>query len=139
MPALSAVERRPATTHYDGHHRTGDVVLVDLFNALENPRATGKLRPAVLIRRDGGQWLVAGLTTKPRYSDGSPRVPVPDPAAIGLRSQGWLWGPRPAHIATLDVHKTIGRVDEAMAEAIIALSRFDADDAGALRAAARAR
>ncbi|MGI8632122.1 MAG: hypothetical protein ACR2NA_06175 [Solirubrobacterales bacterium] len=138
MLALNAVAHRPATTHDDGNHRTGDVVLVDLLNALENQRATGKLRPAVLIRRDGGHWLVAGLTTNPRYSDGSPRVPVPDPAAIGLHREGWLWGPRPARIATLDVHTTIGRVDEVMAEAIIALSRLGADDAAALRAAARA-
>jgi hypothetical protein len=139
MPALDAVDHPAADTHDDGHHRTGDVVLVSLLNALENPRATGKLRPAVLIRRDGGQWLVAGLTTNPRYSDGSPRVPVPDPAAIGLHRQGWLWGPRPAHIATVDVHTTVGRVDLAMAEAVIALSRLGADDAAALRAAGGAR
>ncbi len=139
MPARNAVEHRPVTTRDDGNHRTGDVVLVNLFNALENRRATGKLRPAVLIRRDGGQWVVAGLTTNPRYSDGSPRVPAPDPAAIGLRCQGWLWGPRLARIATLDVHATIGRVDKAMAEAIIALSRLGADDAAALRAAGGAR
>lgn len=123
-------------SHDDGHRSAGDVVIVNLLNALENRRTSGKRRPAVLIRRENGHWGTMGLTTNPRYQDGTPRVGIPDPQAVGLRGPGWLWGARLANVSVLDVDSRIGRVDIALAEAIIALSNLDAEDAAALRSAA---
>lgn len=120
----------------DGVRRTGDVVIINLLNALENRMATSKYRPAVLIRRDAGHWVTMGLTTNRHYRDRTARTQVPDPAAIGLRGPGWLWGHRLANISAIDVHDRIGRVDGAMAEAIIELAHLDTLDAAALRLAA---
>jgi hypothetical protein len=126
-----------ATPHDDGQWRTGDVVIINLLNALENRRTSGKRRPAVLIRRENGHWATMGLTTNSRYQDGTARIPIPDPQAMGLRSSGWLWGDRLANISVLDIETRIGQVDEAMAEAIVELARLHDDDARALRIAAR--
>jgi len=123
------------SSYDDGARRAGDVVIVNLLNALENRRTSGKRRPAVLIRRENGHWATMGLTTNPRYQDGTPRVGIPEPTAVGLRGPGWLWGGRLANISVLDIGPRIGQVDEAMAEAIIALTQLDDDDAAALRAA----
>ena len=120
----------------DGARCAGDIVIVNLLNALENPCSSGKRRPAVLIRRENGHWATMGLTTNPRYRDGAPRVGIPDPGVVGLRGPGWLWGSRLANISVLDIETRIGQVDEAMAEAIIALAQLDDDAAAALRVAA---
>lgn len=72
--------------------RPGEVVLARVSNPLENPAATGKFRPVVLVRRDGCRWIVMGLTTLARYASGLPRTAVPNPAAVGLARPGFLWG-----------------------------------------------
>jgi len=127
----------PMTSPYDdGPRRAGDVVIVNLLNALENRCTSGKRRPAVLIRRENGHWATMGLTTNPRYQDGTPRVGIPEPQAVGLRGPGWLWGGRLANISVLDIGPRIGQVDAPMAEAIIALAQLDADAAAALWVAA---
>ena len=120
----------------DGRRGAGDVVTVNLLNALENRRTRGKRRPAVLIRRENGHWATMGLTTNSRYENGAPRIAIPNPQAVGLRGPGWLWGDRLTNISVLDIETRIGRVDEAMAEAIIALAQLEDDDAAALRVAA---
>lgn len=120
----------------DGQRCAGDVVIVNLLNALENRSTSGKRRPAVLIRRENGHWATMGLTRNPRYQDGAPRIAIPDPQAVGLHGPGWLWGGRLANISVLDIETRIGQIDEAMAEAIIALAPLDDDDAAALRVAA---
>lgn len=125
-----------STCHDDGQRCAGDVVIVNLLNALENRSTSGKRRPAVLIRRENGHWATMGLTTNPRYQGGGSRIAIPDPQAVGLRGPGWLWGARLANISVLDIEPRIGQVDEAMAEAIIALAQLDDDDATALRSAA---
>lgn len=127
----------PASAYDDGIYRSGDVVIINLLNALENRQTTGKRRPAVLVRRENGHWRTMGLTTNPRYRDGGERVAIPNPGAVGLRGPGWLWGNRLANVAALDVERCVGRVDEAMAEAIIELAALEADDAVALQDAAK--
>ncbi len=126
-----------APPYDDGIHRAGDVVIINLLNALENRHTTGKRRPAVLIRRENGHWKTMGLTTNPRYRDGGARVAIPNPCAVGLRGPGWLWGDRLASVAALDVEGRIGQVDDAMADAIIELAGLDAGDAAALQDAAK--
>ena len=124
------------TRYDDGVRRTGEVVIINLWNALENQSGAGKCRPAVLIRRDGGHWVTMGLTTNPQYFNRTPRVQVPNPVAIGLRGPGWLWSDRLASVSAIDVHNRIGQVDCSMAEAIIKLANLDGRDAAALRLAA---
>lgn len=125
-----------SNSYDDGRRCAGDVVTVNLLNALENRRTSGKRRPAVLIRRENGHWATMGLTRNSRYQDGTPRIAIPDPQAVGLRGPGWLWGGRLANVSVLDIDTRIGQVDEALAEAIIALAQLDDDDAAALRVAA---
>jgi hypothetical protein len=114
----------------------GQVVMVCLANALERPGARGKWRPAVLIRRDGGSWAVMGLTTSSRYRDGNPRTPIPNPAAVGLRGPGYIWGCRTARISVLDLGRQIGWVDLEFAEEVVSMAHLVGDDASALLAAA---
>lgn len=125
-----------STCHHDGQRCAGDVVIVNLLNAIENRSTRGKRRPAVLIRRENGHWATMGLTTNPRYQGGGSRIAIPDPKAVGLRGPGWLWGRRLANISVLDIGPHIGQIDPAMAEAIIALAQLDEDDAAGLRVAA---
>lgn len=127
---------RSDSTHDDGIWRAGDVAIINLMNGLENPGASGKRRPAVLIRRDCGHWVVMGLTTNPSYRNATPRTAVPDPRSVGLRGAGWLWGNRLANVSVLDIDHHLGHVDAALAEAIISLADLDQADAAALRVAA---
>jgi hypothetical protein len=100
----------------------GELVWARIINGLENPGATGKFRPVILIEARGSQWHTMGLTTNPCYRDGSPRVGIPDPEAVGLERPGWLWGERLAWSATLDITDHIGWVEEALALEVIELA-----------------
>jgi hypothetical protein len=44
-----------------------------------------------------------GLTRKSNYLGGRARTPIPDPAALGLDGQGFLWGNRLTPISVIDV------------------------------------
>jgi hypothetical protein len=98
-----------------GPYCAGNVVLASVFNALENRNSRGKVRPAVLIEENGGHWLVAGLTTRPRRQNGEPRVAIPNPFAVGLRGPGYLWGNRLHNVSKIDLDGTIGHADAALA------------------------
>jgi hypothetical protein len=110
----------------------GEVVLARVSNPLENARAEGKVRPVVLIRRDGCRWWVMGLTTLQRYASGQPRTPVPNPLSVGLARRGYLWGDRLTGISVMDVDRHLGWVDAALAAAVIVQARLGAHDAAAL-------
>lgn len=125
------------TTDTRDWHQAGELVWVNLINASENRHAKGKLRPAVLIGRDGTQWLVMGLTTSRAYQTGSPRVAVPDPAKVGLRGPGYLWGRRLCRIAPVDVGDHIGWVDSALVREIAALAPLRDGEVRELLRAAR--
>jgi hypothetical protein len=61
--------------------RPGDVRITNLGRRDLNERFGMKPRPTVLIAptiRPDGHWLVVGLTTNPRYADGTPRTPFRD-------------------------------------------------------------
>src|SRR5687767_6396864 len=123
---------RASTRAFD----VGDVVWVQLLNGIENRNTTGKPRPAVLVTEDVGHWLAMGLTTLPRYQDGSPRVAIPNPLAVGLRGPGYLWGSRLARISRIDVLDRLGSVDLPLADAIIQLADLTGPMADSLRLAA---
>jgi len=114
----------------------GELVWVSIFNSLENPSARGKFRPALLVSRDGGLWATMGLTTNPTYRDGTQRVPIPNPAMVGLRGPGFLWGDRLTPVAAIDVGDHIGWADTALVEAVIRLAAVDSDLAAPLRESA---
>lgn len=97
-------------TTSDGYNRAGQIVLVNLINGIEDRQAVGKWRPAILLRREGGQWLVLGLTTKAFYANGAPRVQLPHRPGCGLRRPSFFWSSRPARISALDVGEIIGEV-----------------------------
>lgn len=121
----------------DGTFRTGDVVLAAVHNPIENPHSKGKLRPFVLVRRSGGHWVGMGLTTKPTYANGDPRVAIPDPTGVGLHRPGFLWGDRLTKVCVLDLRAIISVVDPALAEGVISLAGVEAADAAVLREAAQ--
>ncbi len=115
----------------------GELVWATIVNGLENPSATGKTRPVVLVEPRGSQWRVMGLTTNPRYRNGAPRMAIPDPGAVGLKRQGWLWGNRLCWTSTLDVGDHIGWVDEDLALKVVELAGLDGPTARDLLGAAR--
>ena len=72
----------------------------------------------ILVYRESGHWMGMGLTTKPNYRDGQPRTPIPDPAALGLTGQGFLWGRRLTRISVLDLRAHIGWSTEEVQELV---------------------
>lgn len=116
----------------------GELVWAVHFNGLEDHGATGKPRPVVLVAREGGQWRIMGLTSKNRYQDGTPRVPVPNPRHVGLPGAGYLWGDHLHWISAIDLDAHIGWVDEALTETVIQQARLYGRYAAALRDSARA-
>lgn len=104
--------------------QAGMVALASVSNPLENPNSRGKVRPVVLVERISGHWRVMGLTTRTRYNNGQPRVPVPNPGGVGLRGAGQLWGPRLTSVYALDIDRPIGWCDIALATAVADLAKL---------------
>lgn len=87
----------------------GDVRLARVGNSLENPGATGKDRPVVVVEVTEHAVYVVGLTTQPTYkTTGEPRVGVPSWSAVGLRGPGYIWGSRLTRIDPDDLFRRIG-------------------------------
>ena len=118
---MNRIDIRPTTS---AAPRTGSIAWCNVMNPHENPNCGGKLRPVVLVARVWGHWVGMGLTTNPTYRDGRGRISVPNPAKLGLRRSGYLWGDRLTHISAIDVHDVIGTCDHDLAEADIALARL---------------
>ena len=97
----------------------GEVVWANCLNSLENRNARGKLRPMLIIRRVGGQFNTVGLTTNPRFRSGEARVVVPDPAGLGLRGAGYIWGRRVTSVSVLDVVNHAGWAHEPLLRAVL--------------------
>lgn len=116
--------------------QVGMVVLASVSNPLENPQCTGKIRPVVLVERVCGHWRVMGLTTNPRYRTGLARVAVPDPAHVGLRGPGYLWGRNLTSICALELERPIGWCDPELAEAVADLAQLPRSLRSELEAAA---
>lgn len=110
----------------------GEVVLATVSNPLENPQARGKLRPVVLVRRDGSRWHVMGLTTSATYQNGKGRTRIPNPRAVGLERPGYLWGDKLTAIYVLDLDRHLGWADIDLAVAIIVQAGLSSADRGAL-------
>jgi hypothetical protein len=126
---------------WDGSRRPaeiapGELVWARIINGLENPKATGKTRPVILIEASGSAWRTMGLTTNSRYRDSSPRVAIPDAAIVGLRLPGWLWGGRLCWLAGIDIENHIGWVDGALALEVARLAALDEPTTSTLLSAA---
>lgn len=115
----------------------GELVWARIINGLENPNATGKARPVILIEARGSAWRTMGLTTNPRYRDGSPRIPIPHSGAVGLKLPGWLWSERLCWLSGIDIESHIGWVDEALASVVVRLAVLSEPTTLALVATAR--
>ena len=103
----------------------GELVWANIINGLENPGATGKIRPVILIDGSGSQWKTMGVTTNPRHRNGWARVAIPNIRAVGLKRPGWLWSDRLASTTTLDIFDHIGWIDEALAFDVIELADLE--------------
>jgi hypothetical protein len=117
----------------------GEVVTAVVSNPLENPRATGKVRPAILIRREGSRWAIAGLTTRSRFRSGVERPAVPDWAEIGLRGPGFFWARKLTQIGVMDVRDHLGWVSASVASALFEHVELTANDVVALSRCAESR
>lgn len=98
--------------------KSGEVVLANCRNSLEDRRSTGKLRPMVITQREDGHVRTVGLTRKPTYRHGASRVAIPNPTELGLHGPGYLWGNRVTLISVLDVERHIGWADQAFVDVV---------------------
>lgn len=74
------------------------------------------------------------LTTETSYADGTPRVPVPGWANIGLNGPGSLWGNKITRIPALtDIGLHIGWADHDLIETVLAYVTMSPMDRFALR------
>jgi hypothetical protein len=113
-------------------YRTGDVVLANHINGIENRRSVGKVRPVVLIDEVDGHWNALGLTTKSHYLDGTTRVAIPNPMEIGLHSPGFFWGNRLTRISKIDLLQPLGRINAETARTIIRHTHLSLEQAAIL-------
>ena len=97
----------------------GQLRLASVMNPVEDPTASGKQRPTLLVSDHGLWWRVMGLTTKRHYADGSSRTSIPDPLAVGLHGPGYLWGDRLTRIRTSDIGIHIGFADRQLIDTLI--------------------
>lgn len=115
----------------------GELVWARIINGLENPLATGKSRPVVLIEPQGWAWKTIGLTTNPRHRDGMPRIAIPNPSAVGLKRPGWIWSGRACTTTGLDIDGHIGWIDAALLVKIAKLAGLSGPTIKPLLAAVR--
>jgi hypothetical protein len=119
------------------HLAFGQIRWTSIKNPLENASAVGKFRPALIVSGDDHRWRVMGFTTKNHYEDGSPRVPIPDYAAIGLPGPGYFWGARLTRVDPADIGDYIGDADASLLRTLLGVARADLamDEIAAIRAA----
>lgn len=115
----------------------GELVWASIVNGIENPAATSKARPVILIEPSGWAWKTMGLTTRPRHRDGSPRVAIPDPRAVGLKAPGWLWSGKLCFTSGIDIQDHVGWIDMPLAFEVIKLAGLAGPTIHELLAAAR--
>lgn len=90
-------------------HAAGEIVWASVGNYIENPNATLKYRPVVILRAGQCQHWIAGLTTQPVFkTTGDPRVLLPVSDDCALCGQSYLWSPRATRVCRLDVRTHIG-------------------------------
>lgn len=90
-------------------HAGGEIVWASVGNYIENPNATLKYRPVVILRAGQCQHWIAGLTTQPVFkTTGDPRVLLPVSDDCALCGQSYLWSPRATRVCRLDVRTHIG-------------------------------
>lgn len=115
----------------------GMVVIGYVRNQTEDTGAGAKPRPLILVgRTDDGVWRVVGLTSSATYADGRPRIPVVEPALIGLPRPGYFWGGRLPYVPPEDLERQLGWVGTKDAAVVNLLHRLRGQEARDLVAAA---
>lgn len=101
-------------------HEPGELVWALSGNWVENPQATGKERPWVIVATESGQDIAVGLTTQSKYATtGASRPEVPDVASVGLPAgRSYLWSSRTVPLCRLGVRSHIGWVTAELVELI---------------------
>jgi hypothetical protein len=146
--ARTDLHRRPDVESVRQHHprgraarpaelASGEVVWASIVNGIENPAASGKARPVVLVEPSGWAWRTIGLTTRPYHRDGAPRVAIPNPHAVGLKYPGWLWSGKLCFTSGIDIQDHIGWIDMPLAFEVIKLAGLTGPTIRELLAAAR--
>jgi hypothetical protein len=115
----------------------GELVWANIVNGIENRGAVGKARPVILVEPSGWAWKTMGLTTRPHHQDGVPRVAIPDPRAVGLTAQGWLWSGNLCFTSGIDIQDHIGWIDMPLAFEVIKLAGLTGQTIRELLTAAR--
>ncbi len=121
----------------------GEVVRVNILNAIENRSAHGKERPGLLVAEGHGHWWVLGLTTQPVYKSGETagesRQPVRDPERYGLTRPSFMWSSRLARVSSIDITEHFGYADQDLVEDVIAFAGLYGHWATGLRSSAAER
>lgn len=107
------------------HLAFGQIRWTNVKNPIEDARAIGKYRPALLVSPDGERWRVMGFTTKNHYEDGTARVAIPDYEALGLPAPGYIWGSRLTRVDIADIGYQIGKADRSLLIAVLNVARAD--------------
>ena len=101
------------------HHEPGEIVWGRIFNGIEDNKSAGKWRPVVILESGDREHRVVGLTSQRAYkTTRTPRVPIPNPAACGLRNGGFIWSPKPCMCLRFDLGDHIGWADNDLAAVI---------------------
>lgn len=107
------------------YYQPGDIVVADLRNGIQNPQARGKSRPALIVGRRGGSYLVLGFTTNDHYANGERRVVCPGHRDMGMWGRrSFLWSFRLSRVSGLDVSHQIGRANEGLLRLIAKHARW---------------
>lgn len=125
----------PATACAELEH--GEIAWARIINGNARLGEVGKTCPAILVEARGAEWSILGLTTRSHYRNGSPRVAVPDPGAVGSDGPSWLWSERLCRISAIDVGDHIAWIDDPLAREVISLTGIGGRAADELLAAAR--
>lgn len=97
----------------------GELCWANVVNGLENRRAEGKERPALVIDGSVGHLVVAGFTSRAVARCGWRRPEVPSLRPLGLARTGYLWSNRTAIVSRIDLGEHIGWADSALIELVL--------------------
>lgn len=105
---------KPISASMRGTDRTasmtpGEVIVGNVLNGIENRRASGKLRPVIVVDASAtGHLIVVGLTSKEMTQKGERRVEIVDNADWKWRGRSFIFGWRLTHLSRFDVGDRIG-------------------------------